>query len=125
SLSSENSSDSTDIYDVYNMQYYPYEDELLLDDSQQYYYYCHYDQSQEYINPSTSASNLHQQQCSNIVPATKDERHAILPIRQPKGPEMSKNFATRIRRKAVSKLHAAAANRRRKSAADRRKSAMF
>nr|CAG8620669.1 6170_t:CDS:2 [Entrophospora candida] len=89
------------------------------------------------VEPSP-ASNLHQQQCSNIVPATKDERRksvfggpmkihpdAILPIRQPKGPEMSKNFATRIRRKAVSKLHAAAANRRRKSAADRRKSAMF
>ncbi|CAH1767246.1 3345_t:CDS:2 [Entrophospora sp. SA101] len=55
----------------------------------------------------------------------KDVKDAILPIRQPKGPEMSKNFATRIRRKAVSKLHAAAANRRRKSAADRRKSAMF
>jgi hypothetical protein len=50
---------------------------------------------------------------------------AVLPIRQPKGPDMAKNFATRIRRKAVNKLYAAAAERRSKSAADRRKSALF
>jgi hypothetical protein len=49
----------------------------------------------------------------------------VVPIRQPKGPDMAKNFATRIRRKAASKLLAAAAERRSKSASDRRKSAMF
>ena len=49
----------------------------------------------------------------------------VVPIRQPKGPDMAKNFATRIRRKAASKLLAAAAERRSKSANDRRKSAMF
>ncbi|CAJ0832953.1 9058_t:CDS:2 [Entrophospora sp. SA101] len=49
----------------------------------------------------------------------------IVPVRQPKGPEMTRNFATRIRRKAVNKIHAATAERRSKSAADRRKSAMF
>ncbi|CAG8796429.1 7869_t:CDS:1, partial [Racocetra persica] len=56
---------------------------------------------------------------------TKVHSDAVLPIRQPKGPDIAKNFATRIRRKAVNKLYAAAAERRSKSAADRRKSAMF
>lgn len=134
-LPSENFTGSTDIYDLYNQQQYPYEDELLSDDGQQYSYY--YDQSQEYIPPSTPTSNLYQQR-SNTAPVTKDERRksvfggpmkvhpdTIVPVRQPKGPEMTRNFATRIRRKAVNKIHAATAERRSKSAADRRKSAMF
>jgi len=137
-LPSENYTGSADVYDSYNLQYYPYEDESLLDDSQKYYYHYYFDQSQEYIPPSTPTGNVHQQQRPNTVTVARDERRksvfggpmkvhpdTILPIRQPKGPEMSRNFATRIRRKAVNKIHAATAERRSKSAADRRKSAMF
>jgi hypothetical protein len=102
------------------------------------YCYYYYDYPQEYIPPQTPTGTSHQQR-SNTIPSTaKEERRrsvfggpmkvhpdAVLPIRQPKGPDMSKNFATRIRRKAVNKLYAAAAERRSKSAADRRKSALF
>jgi hypothetical protein len=120
------------------LQNYPYEDESLLDDGQKHYYNYYFDQLQEYIPPLTPTGNVHQQQRSNSVTVARDERRksvfggpmkvhpdAILPIRQPKGPEMSRNFATRIRRKAVNKIHAATAERRSRSAADRRKSAMF
>ncbi|CAG8733987.1 17065_t:CDS:2, partial [Racocetra fulgida] len=91
------------------------------------------EEEEEYV-PQTPTGTL-QNQRSNSLPA-KDERRrsvlggptkvhsdAVLPIRQPKGPDIAKNFATRIRRKAVNKLYAAAAERRSKSAADRRKSA--
>uniref|UniRef100_A0A1D1Y1Q5 Uncharacterized protein n=1 Tax=Anthurium amnicola TaxID=1678845 RepID=A0A1D1Y1Q5_9ARAE len=102
------------------------------------YCYYYYDYPQEFIPPQTPTGTSHQQR-SNTVPSTaKEERRrsvfggpmkvhpdAVLPIRQPKGPDMAKNFATRIRRKAVNKLYAAAAERRSKSAADRRKSALF
>ncbi|CAG8577014.1 8550_t:CDS:2, partial [Scutellospora calospora] len=99
---------------------------------------CEEEQEEEYV-PQTPTGTLHnnqqQQQRSNSL-SSKDERRrsvfggpmkvhsdAVLPIRQPKGPDIAKNFATRIRRKAVNKLYAAAAERRSKSAADRRKSA--
>ncbi|CAG8792880.1 2802_t:CDS:2, partial [Dentiscutata erythropus] len=119
---------SADYYDLCTMP--PCEEEQ--EEGQSYYYY---DYSQEYI-PHTPTGTL-QNHRSNSLPATaKDERRrsvfggpmrmhsdAVLPIRQPKGPDIAKNFATRIRRKAVNKLYAAAAERRSKSAADRRKSA--
>jgi len=117
----------TELYDTY-----VYDEEL---EDNQFYYYC-YDYSQEYI-PQTPTGTSYPR--SNTLPITsKDQRRrsvlsgpmkvhpdAILPVRQPKGPDMAKNFATRIRRKAVNKLYAAAAERRSKSAADRRKSALF
>jgi len=120
-----------DNYDYYTI---PYEEEA----EEGPYCYYYYDYPQEYIPPQTPTGISHQQR-SNTVPSTaKEERRrsvfggpmkvhpdAVLPIRQPKGPDMAKNFATRIRRKAVNKLFAAAAERRSKSAADRRKSALF
>ncbi|CAG8566418.1 12593_t:CDS:2 [Acaulospora colombiana] len=117
-----------DIYDLYPMQY-----EEEAEEGQYVYYY--YDYSQQDYTPQTPTGISHQQTRPSTV---KEERRrsvfggpmkvhpdAVLPVRQPKGPDMAKNFATRIRRKAVSKLYAAAAERRSKSAADRRKSAMF
>lgn len=102
------------------------------------YCYYYYDYPQEYIPPQTPTGTSHQQRSSTIPSTAKEERRrsvfggplkvhpdAVLPIRQPKGPDMAKNFATRIRRKAVNKLYAATAERRSKSAADRRKSALF
>jgi hypothetical protein len=120
-----------DNFDYYAM---PYEEEA----EEGPYCYYYYDYPQEYIPPQTPTGTSHQQR-SNTVPSTsKEERRrsvfggplkvhpdAVLPVRQPKGPDMAKNFATRIRRKAVNKLYAAAAERRSKSAADRRKSALF
>jgi len=121
---------SADYYDLYTMP--PCEEEQ--EEGQSYYYY---DYSQEYI-PQTPTGTLQNHRSNSHPAAAKDERRrsmfggpsrlnsdAILPIRQPKGPDIAKNFATRIRRKAVNKLYAAAAERRSKSAADRRKSAMF
>ncbi|CAG8688183.1 12239_t:CDS:2 [Funneliformis caledonium] len=121
----------TDYYDYYPMTY-----EEEADESSYCYYY--YDLPQEYIPPQTPTGVSHQQRSNTVPSIAKEERRrsvfggpmkvhpdAVLPIRQPKGPDMAKNFATRIRRKAVNKLYAAAAERRSKSAADRRKSAMF
>ncbi|CAI2177631.1 2242_t:CDS:2 [Funneliformis geosporum] len=121
----------TDFYDYYPMTY-----EEEADESSYCYYY--YDLQQDYIPPQTPTGVSHQQRSSTVPSIAKEERRrsvfggpmkvhpdAVLPIRQPKGPDMAKNFATRIRRKAVNKLYAAAAERRSKSAADRRKSAMF
>jgi len=116
--------------------YYPVTYEEEAEESPYCYYY--YDYPQEYIPPQTPTGTSHQQRSNTVPSIAKEERRrsvfggpmkvhpdAVLPIRQPKGPDMSKNFATRIRRKAVNKLYAAAAERRSKSAADRRKSAMF
>ncbi|CAG8619571.1 10143_t:CDS:2 [Acaulospora morrowiae] len=122
----------SDIYDLYPMQY-----EEEAEESQYVYYY--YDYSQQDYPPQTPTGTSPQQtRQSSISSSIKEGRRrsvfggamkvhpdAVLPIRQPKGPDMAKNFATRIRRKAVNKLYAAAAERRSKSAADRRKSAMF
>lgn len=112
----------------------PYEEEA----EEGPYCYYYYDYPQEYIPPQTPTGTSHQQRSSTTPSTAKEERRrsvfggpmkvhpdAVLPIRQPKGPDMAKNFATRIRRKAVNKLFAAAAERRSKSAADRRKSALF
>jgi hypothetical protein len=120
-----------DIYDLYSMQY---DDEA--EEGQYIYYYYDYPQQDYY--PQTPTGTSHQTRSSTVSPTVKEGRRrsvfggpmkvhpdAVLPIRQPKGPDMAKNFATRIRRKAVNKLFAAAAERRSKSAADRRKSAMF
>jgi len=120
-----------DNYDYYTM---PYEEEA----EEGPYCYYYYDYPQEYIPPQTPTGTSHQQRSNTAPSAAKEERRrsvfggpmkvhpdAVLPIRQPKGPDMAKNFATRIRRKAVNKLYAAAAERRSKSAADRRKSALF
>ncbi|CAG8559486.1 12786_t:CDS:2 [Ambispora gerdemannii] len=120
-----------DIYDFYQLAYEPEE----YEDNQLYYYYPEY--HQDYV-PQTPTGTSQQQRAYTLPTTTKDQRRrsviggplkvhpdAVLPIRQPKGPDMAKNFATRIRRKAVNKLYAAAAERRSKSAADRRKSAMF
>jgi len=119
-----------DSYDYYPMSY-----EEEAEEGPCYYYY--FDYPQEYI-PQTPTGTSHQQRSNTVPSAAKDERRrsvfggplkvhpdAVLPIRQPKGPDMARNFATRIRRKAVNKLYAAAAERRSKSAADRRKSALF
>ncbi|KAG9303930.1 hypothetical protein G9A89_005840 [Geosiphon pyriformis] len=119
-----------DIYDLYQVAYEPEE----IEDNQYYYYYSDY--PQEY--PPQTPTGISQPRSGTFPTTTKDQRRrsviggpmkvhpdAVLPIRQPKGPDMTKNFATRIRRKAVNKLYAAAAERRSKSAADRRKSAMF
>jgi len=121
--------------DNYDLSYImPYEEEA----EEGPYCYYYYDYPQEYIPPQTPTGTSHQQRSSTVPSTAKEERRrsvfggpmkvhpdAVLPIRQPKGPDMTKNFATRIRRKAVNKLYAAAAERRSKSAADRRKSALF
>ncbi|CAG8481336.1 9981_t:CDS:2 [Diversispora eburnea] len=120
-----------EVYDLYSMQY---DDEA--EEGQYIYYYYDYPQQDYY--PQTPTGTSHQARSSTVSSTMKEGRRrsvfggpmkvhpdAVLPIRQPKGPDMAKNFATRIRRKAVNKLFAAAAERRSKSAADRRKSAMF
>jgi hypothetical protein len=121
--------------DNYDLNYImPYEEEA----EEGPYCYYYYDYPQEYIPPQTPTGTSHQQRSSTVPSTAKEERRrsvfggpmkvhpdAVLPIRQPKGPDMTKNFATRIRRKAVNKLYAAAVERRSKSAADRRKSALF
>jgi hypothetical protein len=109
----------------------PYEGDEFEESQYGFYYY---DYPQEYL-PQTPTRTSHTPRSSTMP---KDQRRrsvfggplkvhpdTVVPIRQPKGPDMAKNFATRIRRKAASKLLAAAAERRSKSANDRRKSAMF
>jgi len=116
--------------EVYDMYGTPYENAEEGDDGQLYYYYYDYPTIDYY--PATPATATYPR-TSMPASAGKEQRRrsvfggpmkvhpdAVLPIRQPKGPDMAKNFAARIRRKAVNKLFAAAAERRSKSAADRR-----
>jgi hypothetical protein len=121
---------NADICDFYGMSY----DGEELEENQYGFYY--YDYPQEYL-PQTPTRTPHTPRSAALPAGSKDQRRrsvlggmkvhpdTVVPIRQPKGPDMAKNFATRIRRKAASKLLAAAAERRSKSASDRRKSAMF
>jgi hypothetical protein len=112
----------SDMYDLCTIGGYDGEEN---DDGQFYYYY--YDYPQEYVpqTPTRTNTSKDQRRRSVLSGTMKVHPDAIVPIRQPKGPDMAKNFATRIRRQAVSKLFAAAAERRSKSTADRRKSTMF
>ncbi|CAG8450378.1 7368_t:CDS:2 [Ambispora leptoticha] len=107
-----------DIYDFYQLTYEPEE----IEDNHLYYYYPEY--QQDYVPQTPTGTS--QPRTYTLPTTSKDQRRrsviggpmkvhpdAVLPIRQPKGPDMAKNFATRIRRKAVNKLYAAAAERRR------------
>jgi hypothetical protein len=122
---------NADLCDFYGV---PYEGDEFEESQYGFYYY---EYPQEYL-PQTPTRTPHTPRSSTMPPTPKDQRRrsvfggpmkihpdTVVPIRQPKGPDMAKNFATRIRRKAASKLLAAAAERRSKSASDRRKSAMF
>jgi len=122
---------NADFCDFYGV---PYEGDEFEESQYGFYYY---DYPHEYL-PQTPSRTSHTPRSSTMPAASKDQRRrsvfggamkvhpdTVVPIRQPKGPDMAKNFATRIRRKAASKLLAAAAERRSKSASDRRKSAMF
>lgn len=101
-------------------------------------FYYHYDYEVEYTPPTPTAGTMHmrhksadarsQQQRPSVMHSrslsstssnggaerrkSRLDPDAILPMRQPRGPDLAKNFATRIRRRNIKTILSAAAERR-------------